>query len=290
MALVANHRRSPGHDLGEHFGDATLLRSGDRFEVFVATEAATDRRVFVKVVRDSEQRWLAESLDDQAAILGALSSHPNVITLFQRLVVPHGRPALVLEHSPVLLSDVVRDDEREDARVVTSIGIKLAAALDAVHRIGVLHCDVRPGNVLRTAYGEPVLAGFDNAVHVHAGIASYAVLSEPTSHTAPELLLGEEATPRTDVYGLAATLYDLLAGRSAFRAYADESPSATVARVLDGRVTRLVGPDIPLALSDLLTWALSPRAVDRPPSTSWLAEELRRIETEQGWPRTPFVA
>ena len=292
MASVAHHRRhrSSDHELGDRFSDASLLRSGDRFRVYSATEAATGRRVFVKVVNDRDQHWLIEALDDQAAILGALSSHPHIITLYQRLTVPDGRPALVLEHSPVLLSELARRAEREDARVITSIGIKLAAALDAVHRAGVLHCDVRPGNVLRNTWDEPILAGFDNAVHVHPGIASYAVLSRPTSHTAPELLLGDEATARTDVYGLAATLYELLAGRSAFRAYAGESPSATVARVLDGRVHKIVGPDIPLELSDLLSWALSPQPADRPPSTAWLAEELRRVETEQGWPRTAFVA
>ena len=290
MALVVRNHRSPGHDLGERFHNAALVRSGDRFDVFSAVEASADRPVFVKVVRDGEQRWLVDALDDQAAILGLVSSHPNIITLYQRLVIPGGRPALVLEHSPDLLSDLVRQDEQADARLVTSIGVKLAGALDAVHRAEVLHCDVRPDNVLRNAWGEPVLAGFDDAVHLHAGIASYAVLSRPTSHTAPELLLGDEATPRTDVYGLAATLYELLAGRSAFRAYAGESPSATVARVLDGRVPRLVGPDIPLALSDLLTWSLSPEPADRPPSTAWLAEELRSIETDQGWPRTAFVA
>ena len=290
MPLAVHHHRSPGHDLGERFSNASLLRAGDRFELYSAREAATDRQVFVKVVKDSEQRWLVDALDDQASILAALSPHPHIITLFARLVVPGGRPALVLEHSPVLLSQEIRGDEGGDARTVTSIGIKLAAALDAVHRTNVLHCDVRPGHVLRNAYGEPVLAGFDNAVHTHAGLDSYAVPSSPSSHTAPELLLGEQASQRTDVYGLAATLYELLAGRSAFRAHAGESPSVTVARVLDGRVQRLVDPAIPLALSDLLTWALSPQPADRPPSTAWIAEELRRIETEQGWPRTAFIA
>lgn len=294
MALVAHRHRSPGHDLGDRFADVTLTRPGDRFQVYSATEAATGRRVFVKIAKDADQRWLAEALDDQAAILGALSTHPNIVTLYQRLVLPGARPALVLEHSSLLLSDIVRRDDGAaqdgDARAVTAIGIKLAAALDAVHRADVLHCDVRPGNVLRSGWGEPILAGFDNAVHVHAGIASYAVLSRPTPHTAPELLLGDEATPRTDVYGLAATLYELLAGRSAFRAYAGESPSATVARVLDGRVRKIVSPGIPLALSDLLSWALAPQPADRPPSTAWLAEELRRIETDQSWPRTAFVA
>ena len=51
----------------------------------------------------------------------------------------------------------------------------------------------------------------------------------------------------------------------------------------------IVDPDIPLALSDLLTWAMSGQPVDRPPSPAWLAEELGRIEIAEGWPRTRMI-
>jgi hypothetical protein len=85
-------------------------------------------------------------------------------------------------------------------------------------------------------------------------------------------------------------LYELVAGRAAFRAYAGESPASVIVRVLSGHVKPVVAAGIPLDMSDLLTWALSGDPAQRPPTPAWLAEELRRIERRQGWPRTNVVS
>jgi serine/threonine protein kinase len=199
-----------------------------------------------------------------------------------------GRPALLLERCSNTLYDGLRSDEPMGMQDVTAIGIKLAGALETAHRAGVLHCDVRPRNVLVTEWGEPVLAGFDESVDIGS--------SEPrppmhniTPHTAPELVEGGEPTAASDVYGLASTLYELVAGRGAFRAYAGESAATVIVRVLSSRAQPIIAPDVPLEMSDLLTWALNPDPGSRPPSPAWLAEELARIERRQGWPRTRLV-
>jgi serine/threonine protein kinase len=158
-----------------------------------------------------------------------------------------------------------------------------------VHSAGVLHCDVRPRNILVTEWGEPVLASFDESVLIDAP-TSRAPLHVTTAHTAPELLEGDEPTVRSDVYGLASTLYELVAGRAAFSAYAGESPATVIVRVLSGRVKPIVTPDIPLEISDLLMWGMSAEPGKRPPSPAWIAEELGRIERRQGWPRTHMIS
>jgi serine/threonine-protein kinase PknK len=172
---------------------------------------------------------------------------------------------------------------------VASIGVKLAGALETAHRSGVLHCDVRPRNILVTEWGEPVLAGFDEAVRIEAA-ARRAPLHQLTPHTAPELLEGKDPSTASDVYGLASTLYELVAGRAAFRTYVGESPAKVIVRVLSSQVQPIVAPNVPLEMSDLLTWALSSDPAQRPPSPAWLAEELGRIERRQGWPRTKMIA
>jgi serine/threonine protein kinase len=142
--------------------------------------------------------------------------------------------------------------------------------------------------VFVTEWGEPVLAGFDEAVEIKAA-SGRPPLHHLTPHTAPELLEGHEPTTASDVYGLASALYELVAGRAAFRAYVGESPASVIVRVLTHPVLPIVAPDVPLEISDLLTWGLASDPADRPPSPAWIAEELGRIERRQGWARTRMI-
>lgn len=287
MALVTRNWLASA-ELGDRFTDVRLLRAGSRFTIYEGREKSTNRRVAIKVPDESGAAWLHDVLDNEAAILAEISAHPHIVTLYQRVVLDDGRPALLLEHCRSTLTEGLRADVRLSMQNAAAIGIKLAGALETVHRAGVLHCDVRPDNVLLTELDEPVLAGFDEAVRRDAGPAR-APLHVTTAHTAPELLEGNEPTEASDVYGLGSTLYELVAGRAAFRAYVGESPASVIVRVLSGQVKPIVAPDVPLEMSDLLTWAMAPDPSARPPSPAWLAEELGRIERRQGWPRTRMI-
>ena len=288
MALIDRHVVAE-NDLGDRFGDVRVLHQGARFVVYEAREIDTNRTVAVKVPLRSGPMWLHEIIDHQATVLAPICTHPHIVSLYQRLELDDGRTALVFERCRGTLADALHSRHRLPAHEVAAIGIKLAGALETTHDADVVHCNVNPGNVLISEWGEPVLTGYDEAVRIGAGQSGRPALQVTTSHTAPELLQGLEAQVQTDVYGLAATLYELAAGRSAFRAYTGESPAAIIVRVLSGSVRPIVDPDIPLAMSDLLTWAMSGQPQDRPPSPAWLAEELNRIEVEQGWPRTRMI-
>ncbi len=282
---VASRSLSVESELGDRFTDVRAVRSGSRFTIYEAFEAGAARNVAIKVPGRSSASWLHDQLNHEAAILEATSSHPHVITLYQRFALDDGRPALLLEHCTESYDDSLGVDSRVSLSDATSIGIKIAGALETVHRAGVIHGDVRPSNVLLTEWGEPVLAGFDESVRVDAG-SNYPPLHVTTPHTAPEVLEGGAPTPASDVYGLASTLYELIAGRAAFRAYAGESAAAVIVRVLSNPVRPIVAPGVPLELSDLLTWAMTADPARRPPSPAWLGEELGRVQSRQGWPRT----
>ncbi len=274
-----------GTDLGDRFADLKLLRAGTRFTIFEGREPAANRRVVIKVPDQTSATWLHDAIDHEAAVLAALGTHPNIITLFERFVLDDGRPALLLERCTGSLDDALRADERIPLQQAAAVGIKIAGALETAHQAGLLHCDVRPANVLVTEWGEPALAGFDESVPMNAGKA-YTLRHVTTPHTAPELLEGNAPSPASDVYGLASTLYELVAGRAAFRAYAGESPATVIVRVLSNPVRPIVAQGVPLELSDLLTWAMSADPSKRPPNPAWIAEELGRIEQREGWPRT----
>jgi serine/threonine protein kinase len=277
-----------GTEFGSRFSDVRFVHAGSRFSIYEAHEAGANRTVIIKIPDPAGASWLHDVLLAEAAVLAAIGSHPNVVSLYQQITVEDGRPALVLERCRGSLEDTKRTDEPTPMREVTAIGIKLAGALETAHRAGVVHCAVRPGNVLVTEWGEPALAGFDEAVRLDV-LDRRPPLHQLTAHTAPEVLEGGRPTTASDVYGLASTLYELAAGRAAFRTYVGESPASVMLRVLSSPVLPIVSADVPLELSDLLTWALSPDPARRPPSPSWLADELARIERRMNWPRTRMV-
>jgi len=288
MALVA-HDRPAGAELGDRFGDVRLLSAGSRCTVYLGREKDTGRQVAIKVPDGRAEPWLHEVLDREADILARVGAHPNIVTHYQRYTLDDGRPALVMEYCPGSLDDALHGDGRLPLQSVVSTGIKLAGALETTHRAGVLHCDVRPRNVLLTEFDEPVLTGFDEAVDADAG-AAHPPMHVTTAHTAPELLEGQPVTAATDVYGLASTMYELITGRAAFRAYVGESPAKVIVRVLSGTVAPIVDAGVPIEVSDLITWAMQPDPTTRPPSAAWFAEELGRIERREGWPRTRLIA
>jgi serine/threonine protein kinase len=288
VVVLALRSWSAGSELGDRFANVRLLRAGSRFTIYEGRETSANRSVVIKVPDETSAAWVHDQLDHEAAVLAATGTHPNIVTLYQRFTLDDGRPALLLERCTGSLDDSLHGDNRISLQEAAALGIKIAGALESVHHHGVIHCDVRPSNVLVSEWGEPVLAGFDESIKLGSGYG-YAPLHVTTAHTAPELLEGNPPTPATDVYGLASTLYELVAGRAAFRAYAGESAAAVIVRVLTNPVRPINVAGVPLELSDLLTWSMSSDPKKRPPSPAWIAEELARIETRQGWTRTKMV-
>ena len=128
-----------------------------------------------------------------------------------------GRPYLVMPyHQKDSLEALIRKHGPLDWVETLSIGVKLAGALEAAHRVGTLHRDVKPGNILLSDYGEPQLTDFGIA-RISGGFqTSTGMITGSPAFTAPEILEGETPTPASDVYSLGATLFCALTGHAAF--------------------------------------------------------------------------
>lgn len=269
------------------FADAVEIGAGGLSTVYRASELSTGRLVALKLLNVREVSGPAlDSFERESRALGALSAHPNIVTLYQSFRTPDGRPVLVLELCAGSVADRVRAGEPMPVAEVVSIGIKLCGALETAHRAGILHRDVKPQNVLVTEFGEPALADFGVALLQSSSGTSSGLFDFTTLHVAPELLEGNPATPATDVYELASSLYQLLAGQSAFRAFAGESPASIILRILRDEVQPLTRADIPVRLSDAVLAAMAKAQHDRPPSAAEFAAALSAVEDAQGWPRT----
>lgn len=259
--------------------------------VYRGREAETDRWVALKVIDAADSSpYALESFRREALALGALGDHPHIVTLYRTATLADHRPFLVLELCTTSIGRQIEQHGAISARRATAVAVKIAGALETAHRAGLLHLDVKPGNILITQYGEPALTDFGVA-RLHARSPGTAtVVGLTAAHSAPEMLGGEVATPATDVYQLASTVYHMVTGRPAFRSFDGEAAASVAYRVLHEPVEPITSLDVPRELADLVVWAMAKDPGARPASAAAFADALRAVELACGWlPTVPAI-
>ncbi|MCZ4123044.1 serine/threonine-protein kinase [Streptomyces sp. H39-S7] len=193
-----------------------------------AVDEVLGREVAVKVLRAYNDASGPELADLRArmqreARAAARVRHSGVITVHD-VTEEQGLPVIVMEliEGPSL-DDVLAENGAMDPREAAAIGAKVMDALDAAHRVGVLHRDVKPGNVLLDRSGRVVLTDFGIA-SVEAPdegamtkLTQDGVIVGSLDFLAPERAKGQEFGPASDIWGLGMTLYAAVEGGSAFR-------------------------------------------------------------------------
>jgi serine/threonine-protein kinase PknK len=267
------------------FTDAQLIGRGGFGAVYRCYQRSLDRTVAIKVLTtgrdpDNVERFLREQ-----RAMGKLGGHPNIVNVFQVGTTESGRPYIVMQYHP-------RDSLR--ARIENAgplrweetvhLGVKLAGALETAHRLGMLHRDVKPANILLTEYGEPQLADFGIA-RITGGFetATGVVLGSP-AFTAPEVLEGNTPTPVCDIYSLAATLFCALTGHAAYERRSGEQVIAQFLRITSEPVADLHAAGLPDEVRAAIEQAMSRSAGDRPATAAQFGEQFREIQRRQGLP------
>jgi Serine/threonine protein kinase len=265
------------------FGDYELLErlgAGGMGVVYRARQRSLDREVAVKLL--STGPWphgeYAERFRREARAAARLQ-HPNIVSIHEidsQDGIEYYSMALV--DGPSLATLLARDGPmapRAAARLVRTI----AEALHYAHRLGVLHLDLKPGNVLTDSNGEPLIADFGLARRIDVPPADDP---DEVSGT-PSYMAPEQITPgshplgvATDIYGLGAVLYELLTGVPPFHA---PSPMQTLVLARDGRLRRprRYRPDLPADLEAICLKCLARDPADRYRDAHALAEDLGRF-------------
>ncbi|QUQ62471.1 serine/threonine-protein kinase [Kutzneria sp. CA-103260] len=187
------------------------LGAGGMGTVWLARDLLLGRDVAVKEVTGQGERVLLE------ARAAARIVHPNVVTVYD--VVAHDdRQWIVMQHvESRTLADVIALDGALPPARVAEIGLDLLAALRAAHASGVLHRDVKPGNVLLDAQGRAYLADFGIAsAEGDATLTGAGVLVGAPSFMAPERIQGLQSGPESDFWSLGVTLYAAVEGAVPF--------------------------------------------------------------------------
>jgi eukaryotic-like serine/threonine-protein kinase len=186
---------------------------GGTAEVWRARDLRLDRDVAVKVLGAEADPAFRERFTTEARRAAAVS-HPHIVTVFDEG--QDGTDAFIVmeEVRGRSLRDIIAQRGALPAAEVATLVRQIGGALDATHRAGLVHLDVKPANVIVDDAGNAKLTDF--------GIARAARDSEERElvgtarYIAPERVEGRPVTPRTDVYGLALVAYELLTGRPAF--------------------------------------------------------------------------
>ncbi len=300
LGTAASRRVQPHHSLGRHLaylplesldldlndpmqrelGDYSLIErigQGGMGVVYRAHQRSLDRDVAIKLLAAGP--WASPEFIERfrrEAQAAARMQHPNIVAIHE-VGASDGLNyfCMQLVRGESLAALRARDrrlEPRRAARLVRTI----AEAVDYAHRLGVLHLDLKPGNVLIDERGEPLVADFGLARRLDETLPGDSdEVSGTPSYMAPEQAMadGRLLQPATDVYGLGAILYELLTGHPPFLG---SSPQATLKQVvleeLQPARKRIAG--LPTDLDAICGRCLAKDAAQRYPSARALADDL----------------
>jgi len=252
-------------------GDATLIASGGSALVYRA-KTADGQDVAVKLLRGVRGTEIARRFEREQSAAERLQEHPHIIEIFGSGLTASGEPYLVLPlmEAGSLADELDRTGPFSLDRAVADVS-QAAMAIDFAHRRGVLHRDLKPGNLLRTDDGSIVVTDFGIARVLDAGISSATIGAATPLYAAPELLADNEASLQSEVYALGALLYALLSGQPAF---ADSANIwATINRIREDPVLPI--PGVPDPVMRVITQAMAKKPHDRPATAAQLQANLQ---------------
>ena len=260
----------------KHLGKYPIQReigSGATSRVYLGRDPFDDRNVAIKVFQfdphadPQEQRMMFKAFVAEASLAGKLN-HPHIVDILDAVAEP--------EHSYVVMEYVPGTTLEAHADVstllplnkVVEIIFKSIRALEYAHRHGVIHRDIKPGNILLSDSGETKVSDFGASFQQRsaqettqiAGVGSPAYMS-------PEQIRMEALTQQTDIYSLGVTMYRLLTGRLPFRASTQAGLSYAILNTDPTRPMSL-RPELPPLLDAIVMQAMSREPAQRYPS--WL--------------------
>jgi len=273
-------------DAGERIGDwrvIGLIGSGGMGQVYRVQRAdgAFEQEAALKIMRALPPAYWAR-FQAERQILANLE-HPGVARLLDGGLGPDNRPYMVMEYVQGAPIDVWAAEHRLDATARVRLILQAAEAVAHANAKLVVHRDIKPSNILVTGDGRTRLIDFGVARLMTGQDARRTETPISVEYVAPELLEGQPASVMTDVYGLGATLYELLCGRAPIPVQG-EAIAVAVRRIAD-EVPPLVSSLIRPALRDhglardldaILARALRKEPDERYSTVEAFAEDLRR--------------
>jgi eukaryotic-like serine/threonine-protein kinase len=265
------------------------IGEGGMGEVWKAHDANLDRVVAIKMLRrgvlgDATARG---RFRHEARVLSRLS-HPGVATVYD-FDSQDEHEFLVMEYVPGGSLESRLAAGPFPLETALQLGAAIADALENAHRQGILHRDLKPGNVMLTAEGQPKILDFGLAVLLSGGkvtgrLTDSGAIVGSVPYMAPEQIFGEADDIRTDVYALGVVLFEMVTGQ---RPFSKDRPEALMFAIINNAAptVRSIRPDAPAELDRLLAECLQKDPARRPASAAVVSDAVRHIR--EGRPISP---
>lgn len=264
---------APGAEVGP-YRVLARIGAGGMGTVYSASDPRLGRDVALKLLPP----WLAadpraaERFRDEARAAAALD-HPNICTIYEIGEARGGHPyiAMALYRGETLRERLERGPLPVEEAV--AIAAAVARALGAAHSRGIVHRDVKPGNVMLTGDGRVKLLDFGLARLEDAGHTRPGLVRGTVSYMAPEQVRGEAAGPATDLWALGVVLYEMLAGRRPFSGARDRARFHAILHEEPPALAEL-RPEVPETLVQVVERLLRKDPAERYRGATELATDL----------------
>jgi eukaryotic-like serine/threonine-protein kinase len=275
------------HLLGGRYALAEPLGRGGMATVYRGTDTVLGRQVAIKVLADTLARdpSFVERFRREARAAAGLT-HPGVVTVFD-----HGSEGetnyIVMEliEGPTL-AELLRRGSLGTERTV-AIGDAILAALEAAHARGLVHRDVKPGNVMLTSAGDVKVMDFGIVRSLDAAtLTGTGTVVGSASYLAPEQVRGLPADGRSDLYAVGCVLYEALAGRPPFTGSSAVSVAHQHVSSEPAPLSRLAS--VPAALEGVVMRALAKDPEDRYADAGQMRAALSTTTVQAGEPTMPI--
>jgi serine/threonine-protein kinase len=238
------------------------LAQGGMAEVWLGTDLSLSRQVAIKLLKPNlaSDPIVAERFRREAVAVAQLN-HPNIVAVYDAIA-DNGRQAVVMQLvNGKSLRQLLDEQKRLSPDLTIHIGSCVASALDAAHQAGMVHRDVKPGNILITPDGRVLLTDFGIAKGLEpAGddLTNDNIMMGTAKYLSPEQVRGKRLDGRADLYSLGLVLYECLAGRVPFLGQNDADTALARLQRDPTDITRL-RPTLPAGLPELIHRLLARR-------------------------------
>lgn len=262
-----------------------LIGGGGMADVYKAQDKLLDRAVAVKILHQqyANDAEFVEKFRREATAAAKLA-HPNIVNIYD-VGEDGGSQYIVMEYvSGPTLKEVIQQKGCLEPIEAVRIAKEIASALESAHRNNLVHCDIKPHNILVMPDGHIKVTDFGIARAVSASTMTYSGSVMGSVHYfSPEQAKGTVITTKSDVYSLGVVLYEMLTGQLPFNG--ETSVSIALKHLQEEPVPiRELNPSIPPVLEAIVQKAMSKDPADRPSSTELYADlnQAKAMLTDRG--------